>query len=331
MPKLNLVAGLGMIALLTVLTILLASIPGIKIMGALGLALVVGMLVRSSFGLPESLKPASQYAAKTLLRLGIVLLGVRLNFAKLLESGALILGLDVLVIVVGIVVVERLGKLMGLSRGLRLALAFGTGVCGASAAVAAGSIANAQDEEVSVAVGTVSLLGTFGVIGFILTQHFFGFSSQHYGILTGATLQEVGQVIAANPVGSSELDFATLTKLARVALLAPALLVASSILRTRSSVNLQSSLERPPLLPLFLIGFLAVGVINSTGLIPKEISSILQQISIYLTTAAMIGIGLSVDFRAVRSVGARALGLGLIGFAVLIGLNVVYLGIFLKT
>ena len=331
MPKLNLVPGLGIIALLTVLTMLLASVPGIKIMGALGLALIVGMLVRSSFGLPESLKPASQYAAKTLLRLGIVLLGVRLNFAKLLESGALILGLDVLVIVVGIVVVERLGKLMGLSRGLRLALAFGTGVCGASAAVAAGSISNAEDAEISVAVGTVSLLGTFGVIGFILTQHVFGFSSQHYGILTGATLQEVGQVIAANPVGSSELDFVTLTKLARVALFAQALLVTSSILRTRSSSYPKSSLEHPPLLPSFLIGFLGVGVINSTGLLPKDISSVLQQLSIYLTTAAMIGIGLGVDFRAVRRVGARALGLGLIGFAVLIGLNVVYLGIFLKT
>lgn len=226
------VPGLGMIAVLTLFATLLASVPGIKIMGALGLALIVGMLLRSSFALLE-----------------------RSEAAK----------------------------------------------------------------------------GTFGVIGFILTQHVFGFSSQHYGILTGATLQEVGQVIAANPVGSSELDFATLTKLARVALLAPALLVASSILRTRSSSHPKSSLEHPPLLPSFLIGFLGVGVINSTGLLPKDISSVLQQLSIYLTTAAMIGICLGVDFRAVRRVGARALGLGLIGFAVLIGLNVVYLGIFLKT
>ncbi len=320
-----------MVAILTVLATALANIPGIKILGALGLALIVGMLVRSSFGLPTVFKPGVGYAAKTLLRLGIVLLGVRLNFSKLLESGMLILGLDILMVVAGIVIVERLGKVFGLSRGLRLALAFGTGVCGASAAVAAGSISNADDEEVSVAVGTVSLLGTFGVIGFILTKHFFGFSSQHYGILTGATLQEVGQVIAANPVGSSELDVATLTKLARVALLAPALFVASSILRSRHSGNASTSDIRPPLFPQFLLGFLALGAINSTGLIGSEVSSLLQQTSIYLTTAAMIGIGLGVDFRAVRQVGARALLLGLIGFGVLIVVGELYLGVFLRT
>jgi uncharacterized integral membrane protein (TIGR00698 family) len=327
----NLIPGLGIVAILTVLATVLASIPGIKILGALGLALIVGMMVRISFGLPAPLKPGVGYAAKTVLRLGIVLLGVRLDFAKLLESGALILGLDILMVAAGIVIVERLGKWFGLSRGLRLALAFGTGVCGASAAVAAGSIANAQDEEVSVAVGTVSVLGTFGVIGFILTKHFFGFSSQHYGILTGASLQEVGQVIAANPVGSSELDFATLTKLARVALLAPALFVASSILRSRQSSHINTSDLRPPLFPQFLLGFLGVGLINSLGLFPKELSNLVQQISIYLTTAAMIGIGLGVDFRVVRQVGARALLLGLIGFAVLIVLGVVYLGVFLRT
>ncbi len=329
MPNRNLIPGLGFVGVLMLFATLLASLPGIKILGALGLALVVGMVVRSSVGLAEYFKPGVSYAAKTLLRLGIVLLGVRLHFAKLLESGALILGLDFLVMIFGIVIVERLGKIMGLSRGLRLALAFGTGVCGASAAVAAGSLANAEDEEVSVAVGTVSLLGTIGVIGFILVKQFLGFSSQHYGILTGATLQEVGQVIAANPVGSTELDFATLTKLTRVALLAPALFIASSILRTRHSSDTKSGEVRPPLFPLFLLGFLGVGLINSLGVLSKELSSALQQISIYLTTAAMIGIGLAVDFRAVRQVGARALVLGLIGFAALIVLAAVYLGILL--
>jgi uncharacterized membrane protein YadS len=137
-------------------------------------------------------------------------------------------------------------------------------------------------------------------------------------------------VIAANPVGSSELDFATLTKLARVALLAPALFIASSILRIRHSSKATNSDIRPPLFPQFLLGFLIVGAINTTGLLTKELSSLVQQISIYLTTAAMIGIGLAVDFRAVRQVGARALLLGLIGFAVLIVLGVTYLGIFLK-
>jgi uncharacterized integral membrane protein (TIGR00698 family) len=307
----------------------LTGVPGVKILGALGWALVLGIVWRSFVGLPGSAKPGVSFSAKTVLRLGIVLLGVRLNFQNIASSGALILALDALIVLVGIVAVERLGKLMGLTRGLRLSLAFGTGICGASAAVAAGSVASAQDEEVSIAVGTVSLLGTLGVLGYILLREPLGLEARHYGLLTGSTLQEVGQVIAAGTAGGeTALDTATLTKLTRVALLAPALLIASSILRLRDSrqpVNVDApEAERPPVLPAFLIGFLAVGVVNSLGVLPAWLSSLAQQLSILLTTMAMAGIGLGVDLRAVRRVGAKAMLLGAVGFGLLVALAVAF-------
>jgi uncharacterized integral membrane protein (TIGR00698 family) len=297
----------------------LPGIPGIKILGVLGWALVLGIVVRSSFTLPSNLKAGISYSAKTILRLGIVLLGVRLNFSSLASSGPIILLLDGLIVIVGILGVNQLGKHFGLSKGLRLSLAFGTGICGASAAVAAGSIANAKDEEVSLAVGTVSLLGTLGVIGFILLREPLGLTDLQYGILTGSTLQEVGQVIAAASVNASALDTATLAKLTRVALLAPALVIASSILQMRNAKDqADNPSERPPVLPPFLLGFLAVGLINSLGWLPKEVSSIAQTLSIAFTAMAMAGIGLGVDLKAVRRVGVKALGVGAIGFLVLV-------------
>ena len=323
------IAGLAVLiaGLPGVKTGLLAGVPGLKILGALGWALIFGILWRSIFSVSKAQKPGVSYSAKTILRLGIVLLGVRLNFQNIASSGALILGLDALIVTVGIVAVERIGKALGVSRGLRLTLAFGTGICGASAAVAASGIAGADDEEVSIAVGTVSLLGTLGVLGYILLREPLSLSSETYGLLVGSTLQEVGQVIAAGTAGGANaLDTATLTKLTKVALLAPALLIASSVLRLRDSrgtVNLDSpEAERPPMLPLFLLGFLAVGVLNSLGVFNPSISSGLQQLSVLLTTMAMAGIGLGVDLKAVRRVGAKAMLLGAIGFALLLALAI---------
>ncbi len=296
----------------------LPGIVGLRILGVLGWALVLGIAIRSSLRLPTSLKAGISYSAKTILRLGIVLLGVRLNFSSLINSGLLILLLDALMVVLGILGVNALGKRAGLTRGLRLSLAFGTGICGASAAVAAGSLARATDEEVSLAVGTVSLLGTFGVLGFILLRQPLGLTDTQYGILTGSTLQEVGQVIAAASVSSSALDTATLAKLTRVALLAPALVIASSLLRIRDTKLETEETQRPPLLPPFLLGFLAVGLVNSLGWLPKEVSNLAQTLSIAFTAMAMAGIGLGVDLKAVRRVGIKALGVGAIGFLVLV-------------
>ncbi len=336
LPGLALTAGIAVAAAMLaglpgVKTGLLSGVPVIKILGSLGFALVLGVVWRSFAGLPASSKPGATYSARTILRLGIVLLGVRLNFANLASSGLVILTLDGLIVLVGIVAVERIGKWLGFSRGLRLTLAFGTGICGASAAVAAGSVAGASDEEVSIAVGTVSLLGTFGVLGYILLREPLGLSPTQYGLLTGSTLQEVGQVIAAASAGTdSALDTATLTKLTRVALLAPALLIASSWLRIRDARQIVTTdsdtlqTRRQPLVPLFLIGFLLVGVLNSLGAFALSVSSALQQLSVLLTTMAMAGIGLGVDLKAVQRVGLKAMMLGAIGFALLIALAGVF-------
>ncbi len=332
MPKytLGILTCLGIAAIAAVIAgipNLLPGIVGLKILGVLGWALVLGIAVRSSIALPSSLKAGISYSAKTILRLGIVLLGVRLNFSSLMSSGPLILLLDGLMVLIGILGVNELGKRAGLTRGLRLSLAFGTGICGASAAVAAGSISNAKDEEVSLAVGTVSLLGTFGVLGFILLRQPLGLTDLQYGILTGSTLQEVGQVIAAASVSSSALDTATLAKLTRVALLAPALVIASSILRIRDAKLETKETQRQPVLPQFLLGFLAVGLINSLGWLPKEVSSFAQTLSIAFTAMAMAGIGLGVDLKAVRRVGAKALGIGAIGFLGLVVVSSLVVGI----
>ena len=336
--RFRLLPGLVLTALLTTLAYSLDRLPGLGLLGTLGLALVLGLACRALFGLPKAAAPGVTFSAKTLLNLGVILLGARLNFALLYAAGPSVLLLDLLVVGAGMLTIERLGKRMGLTRGLRLALAVGSSICGPSAIAAAVPIIGANDDEVSVAVGTVSLLGALGAVGYILLAPLLELSPRVYGLMTGATLQSVGHVLAAGAAGGAgALDLATLTKLTRVALLAPVLLVVGWLLARygeagregagREGAGLErvaSPKARPPLLPGFLIGFLALGALNSFGLIPRSLINILNPASVVLTTVAMAGIGLGVNFGVLRRIGGGAAVLALLGFGMIIAIAALY-------
>lgn len=338
----SLVPGLSLAALLCGAAFLLAPLPGLHLAGTLGLALFLGVAWRVALGLAPAAVPGVRFTAKTLLRLGIVLLGVRLNFGLLVSAGPLVLLLDLLIIGCGLLAVEGLGRLFKLPRSLRLVLAVGTSICGASAIAAAAPITGADEDEVSQAVGVISLLGALGVIGFTIIGPLLQLSDVHYGLLTGSTLQEVGHVLAAGAAaGSNALDLATVTKLTRVALLAPVLLLVSGLLNrnagnirvTESAADTSAAAGKPvraPLLPGFLLGFLLLGAVNSAGLIPPLAGSLLQQGSVVLTAAAMAAIGLGVDPLVLRRTGARTALVALLGFICLVAVAAVYVSIAFK-
>lgn len=322
---------------ITAVAYLLAGFPGLTIMGALGVALFLGLMVRAVVGLPGVAERGVEFSAKTLLRVGIVLLGVRLNFALIGEAGLMVLILDLAVVVLGIVFIERLGWWLGVSRSLRLSIALGSSICGASAIVAAAPIVRAKKDEISVSVATVSILGTFGVLAYTVLGTALDIDILAYGLMTGATLQEVGQVLAAGfALGPQAGDLATITKLTRVALLAPVLIVVGAwLIRWDSRHDGQNSdtpaqTERPPLLPAFLLGFLIVGIVNTFGFIPGQLAGWMQTASLILTAAAMAGIGLNVDFRAFGKIGGKAIILGAAGFALIVILATVYTGLWLR-
>lgn len=326
-----------MVGAITAVAYLLAGLPGLTVMGALGVALFLGLMVRAVVGLPRAAERGVEFSAKTLLRVGIVLLGVRLNFALIGEAGVMVLLLDLGVIIVGIIFIERLGRWLGVSRSLRLSVAVGSSVCGASAIVATAPIVRAKKDEISVSVATVSILGTLGVFAYTVLGAALGLDAVAYGLMTGATLQEVGQVLAAGfALGPQAGDLATITKLTRVAMLAPVLIVVGALLirydsrKNECGANTPEQAERPPLLPAFLLGFLIVGGVNTLGYIPGQLAGWMQTASLILTAAAMAGIGLNADFRALKNIGGKAMILGVAGFALIVALATVYTGFWLR-
>lgn len=311
--------GLALVALLTGAAWLLVDVPGLHLLGALALALVLGVVARTVLGPRLWLAPGARFAAKRLLRLGVVLLGVRLQLDLLVAAGPTALVLACAAVLVCLAAMEPLGRLLGVAPGLRRTLAVGTGVCGASAIAAAAPVVQADDDEAAMAVGLVSLLGAAGVVAFSLVAEPLGLGERAYALVVGATLHEVGHVLAAGAaMGPTALDLATLVKLVRVAMLAPALLLLGLLVRAPVGSAKQAPsgplVKGRALLPGFLVGFLLLGAARSAGVVPSAWVAPLSTSSLLLTAAAMAGIGLGVDLAGIRRAGGRALLLAVVGF-----------------
>ncbi len=307
--------GLGAAAGLAVASHWLATLPGLKVVGPLTVALLIGILLRTALGLSPTLVEGTRYSARSVLRLGIVLMGARLDFALVAKVGPRVLLLSLAVIVCGILGIRWVTKRFGVPEKLGTLLAVGTSVCGASAVVAASSVTRAEEEDTTLAVGLCGILGTVGVLFFIFVGPLLGLSSSQLAILSGATLHEVAQVMAAAFTwGTSAGDLGTLVKLTRVVLLAPALVVLGLVSGAGGSVRY--SWKEPPI-PWFVMGFLAVGGLGSVGVLPAAAKATLSSASVFLMVMAMAAMGLGTHISMIRRAGMRVVYAGLVGFAAL--------------
>jgi uncharacterized integral membrane protein (TIGR00698 family) len=313
--------GLGLTVLIGSIATLLSPLPVLSTMGGLTVALLLGLALRSMLKLPISYVGGVKFSAQKLLRIGIILTGVRLNFTLIASSGVNVLILDITLVTFGLLVGPWIATKLGLSKRLALLLSVGQSICGASAVGAIAALFPGGDEnDTSLAIALCGLVGTVGVLLFTFGARLLMLPGGFYGLLVGSTLHEIAQVVAAGPAGGAHAaDLAMVVKLTRVMLLAPVALLFSFVLTMRRKQQGQSSFDwkRIPL-PWFVFGFLAVGVANSLGLFPKEIANLLLQASVFLLVVAMAAMGLMVDLSAIRQRGIRALGVALLLFVAVV-------------
>ena len=224
----------------------LAKLPVLSVIGALATALLLAMAVRAFVSFSADLKPGFNFAAKTLLRFGIILLGVRLNFDLILGAGWKILVLDIAVITFSIFFFRWLSRLFGLSDSMAWLVAIGSGICGASAIVAATPVVRAREDESALALVLVTVIGTGAASGLLATQAALHWNALNYGAVAGSSLHEVAQVLAAVTPVPAAIDVGTVTKLVRVLLLAPVILVLVAVLH-RAAARRRSTSSFPGL------------------------------------------------------------------------------------
>ena len=305
-----------------------AAVPGLLLAAALGagalgvpgpasplaLALVAGVVVANAGPLPEPLRPGLHVAASSVMRVGVVLLGLSVTREAVLGLGWPVLLLVLISVGATLLVVVRLGAALGTSRPAALLVASGFAICGTSAVSAVAPLTQARREEVAYAVGLVTLCGTLSVGLLPLLQGPVGLSDEAFGVWVGAAVHDTGQVVAAAALaGEQSVTSAVVVKLLRVSLLAVLVAVlAASAHRTSPGGRLRG-------LPPFVLAFVAVAVLAALGLVPDVVSDVAGPVRTLLLATGMVGLGAAVQLSDLRRLGLRPLVLGLTSWVLLAG------------
>lgn len=316
-----LVPGLLLVAAGSLLAATVASpFAGVSTLTA---AVVIGVVI-GNVGLARPIAaPGVSFAARRLLRVGIVLLGLRLSLGDVVGLGPRGLAVVVVTVVATFFGTQWLGRRLGLSRDLSLLVATGYSICGASAIVAVEGSTQAEEEEVAAAIGLVTLFGSLAILVLPLLAAPLGLSDEAFGAWAGASVHDVAQVVAtASSAGAPIVAIAIVVKLTRVVLLAP---VVAGVNLHRRRTAASTDTDRPPAVPLFVALFLGAVLVRSSGWLSGEFVSTVRDIEGWLLTAALVGLGSGVRIDRLRRLGAQPLVLGAVAWVLVAGVS--YLGV----
>lgn len=298
----------------------LHALPGIGLLSPMILALLLGVAVHNLAGTPATTLPGITFSLKRLLRLGIVLLGLQLTAAELAAVGGTGLLIVVTVLASTYALTVLLARPLGVERGLAELIAAGTSVCGASAILAANTVTRARQEDVAYAIACITLFGTTSMALFPLLLPLLPLDQQAYGLWSGTALHEVAQAVAAAFQGGQQAgELGTVAKLARVALLAPLILVLGWSARRRAGKAGETAAPVP--FPLFVLGFLAMVGLNSVVGVPEALAPWTRLATSFLLTMALTAMGLGMSVRALRARGLRPLALAALAWLFVSGLS----------
>ncbi|KAA0022171.1 YeiH family protein [Antrihabitans cavernicola] len=308
----SLTPGLALCAIATAVAMAVNSVYSTA--SPLLIAIVLGAILANVVSLPQTVKPGLQFSAKKLLRVGVALLGFQLMLSDILALGWGVIVVVVAIVCLGITGTMFAGKLLGLTWTQRLLIACGFSICGAAAVAAVDGVVDADEEELLTAVALVVIFGTLMIPVIPLLARLLGMSDNDSGMWAGGAIHEVAQVVAAGgAIGGSALAVAVVVKLARVLMLAPVMTVLS--VRQRRLIGDDANIKRPPLVPLFVIGFIACVVLRSTGAMPSAVLADAKFVQTALLTAAMFALGAGVHVATIKKVGPRPFVLATISTA----------------
>jgi uncharacterized integral membrane protein (TIGR00698 family) len=298
---------------------------------ALTLAIVGGMIAGNTV-YPHIAAYSARgvtFSKQILLRAGIILFGLRLTFQDIGKVGLVGVMIDALVLSSTFAISWWAGtRLFGLNRRTAMLIGAGSSICGAAAVMATEPVVRGRAEEVCVAVSTVVAFGTLAIFIYPALyhlndrMHWLSITPFAYGIFTGSTVHEVAQVVAAGKaVAETAANAAVITKLVRVMMLAPFLVLLSAYLSRNSeeaAVPAAPSHAWHATIPWFALGFIAVAGFNSMAVLPHSVVSAAIDVDTLVLATAMAALGVSTQVSAIRAAGIKPLGLAALLFGWLI-------------
>ena len=305
-------------------------LPGVS---PLIIAIVLGVLLANVVRLPAAASDGIDFSAKKLLRAGIVFLGLQLVLTDILDLGAPMV-VVVCIVAGGLLGTVLLGRLLRVPSGLSLLIACGFSICGAAAVAGAAGVTDPDDEaeeDTITAVALVVIFGTLMIALVPLLTNLLGLGSETAGMWAGGSIHEIAQVVAAGGIiGGGALTVAVIVKLARVLLLAPVVAILSirerRLSRTAGEPSQQrSSSKLPPIVPLFIIGFIAMVLLRSFIPLPDFVLTTGGLLQTGLLAAAMFGLGCGVKIRNLIKVGLKPFALA--ALSTLLVATIAYCGV----
>jgi uncharacterized integral membrane protein (TIGR00698 family) len=290
---------------------LLPVVPTLTAAFVLGLAF--GQLPLRASRAPAVL-PGFGLASRTLLRIGIVLLGLKLTLHDILGIGWLTFVLIVVLVAASFGVTFAVFRLLGIDRTQSVLVAAGFSICGVSAVGATSAAIRARDEDSVVPVALVTLFGTSAIALLPLANTLLQLDPHRFGAWVGASVHDVGQVVAtAQSAGVTALAIAVTVKLVRVMMLAPMVAIVGTVEHRRT----EGSGKRPPIVPFFVLAFIVVALISAFVRIPDFVrvgGDILQTV---LFGVALFSIGASIRLWRLFVTGARSVVAGAISWVII--------------
>ena len=350
-PKL--LPGLLTVSVLAGVSMVASEFIGKQIMGfskspisPVMLAIVIGLLIGLVVRLPKSLSPGLRFSVKKVLRLGIILLGIRLTVFDVFQLGIVGIPIVALCIVGALIITTWINNKLKLPERLGTLIAVGTSICGVTAIVAASPAIDAEEEEAAYAVTVITIFGLFATIVYpYLANMIFAGHANQVGLFLGTSVHETAQVVGAGQIYADmflqpiALDVATITKLVRNVFMAGVIpFMAYYYARKTQDGNFQG--EKTgfiKLFPVFIFGFLTMAVIRSIGdaginsggmafgifeeSIWSEVIEFTKRWAELFLVVALAGVGLSTNFQSFKALGVKPFLVGLCASAVVGGIS----------
>ncbi|MEO7054740.1 MAG: YeiH family protein [Rhizomicrobium sp.] len=304
LPGLTLTGGIALAAFA------LRQIPGIGMFSPMILATVIGMLFHNLAGTPAICRPGVVFSLKKILRLGIILLGFQLMLSQVAAVGAMGVGIILVTLAATFVFTKMLGRVMGVDPKLAELIGAGTSICGASAVIATNTVTEGKDSDVAYAVATVTVFGSLAMLLYPLLPGLLHLSPRDFGLWSGASIHEIAQVVAASfQDGETAGQFGTVAKLTRVMMLAPLVIGLGLIAARRMSAQSDAKSRKAPPMPWFVLGFIAVMLLNSVITVAPHEKAQIVTLTNFLLSMALAAMGLETDFAKLKQEGLKPLAL----------------------
>ena len=325
-PGLILVLGVALLA-----RWLQSLIPGPTLNKAISeilVAVLIGLLVRNILGPLANMQPGIAFSLHRLLRLGIILLGLRLSLQDVIATGLASLILIVVCITLALSLAFLAGRVFKIPIRLATLIGVGTAICGNSAIVATAPTIDAKEDEVGFAVATITLFGLLAVIFYPIIGQTLHLTDKVFGVWAGTAVNDTSQVVAtAAAYSQASLNIATIVKLTRNTLMAPIIVIIGLIYQRLGEQTKATKMTLGKLVPWFVLGFLALSLLRTLGVafgvLPQNVDQpgvllagaailkVVDEASRFFILMALAAIGLGTHVASLRSIGLKPFVVGL--------------------